>query len=191
MSEYKFEIYSRRQDVVKHLKNSGFSVKSNKNVIAVCKLDKNKIRYLKKYCKKLNLKYNLINTNFERNSNYRQAFFASYQPTEKGDYFCAYCGRLVPKNEVTVDHIIPIYSVKYSPAKQKLLTKIGIRNINCKKNLAPACRKCNIYKGTKGGLWIIAGELGKKQKLWYFRHVVRFIGLNIFLYFIFSNFVFF
>lgn len=185
MGEYKIEIYSTNNKVDTKFKN--LKPILIEHHIEINNLSLENAKKVKKYCKRHNIKYNLINSNFERGSSYRRSFFMSNPPSKKGNYFCAYCGRVIPKKDITVDHIIPIYSVKYSLFKQRLLTKIGVPNINCEKNLAPACKGCNIYKGTRGGIWILFGIIGKQQKLWYFRHIIRFIALNIILFFIFQK----
>lgn len=188
MSEYKIEIYSRNINVFDDLAEYDPCLNSNKHFIVIKNLDKDKIKRIKKYCNKRNLNYNLINSNYERGSAYRRTFFSANKGIHE-HYFCAYCGRYIPKEKITVDHIIPIYSVKYSPTKQKILKLIGINNINCEKNLTPACFSCNRKKGTRGGIWSIRGMFGKNQYFWILRHIICFSLLNYLLYYIFSNFL--
>lgn len=186
MDEFKVEIYSTKRKVFDDLMDYNPSFDSSRHCIIIKKLEKKDTKKLKKYCNRHNVNFNIINTNFERGSSYRRTFFSANKDIN-GHYFCAYCGRYIPKNKVTVDHIIPINSVKHSPLKQKILKVKGIDNINCEKNLTPACFRCNTFKGTKGGLWIIRGKLGKCQHLWYFRHAIRFSLLNVLVFYIFSD----
>ena len=132
MSEYKIEIYSRNKNVFDDLMEYDPCLNTNRQFIIIKNLDKNKIKKIKRYCNKKKLRYNLINSSFERGSAYRRTFFNSNKSVHN-HYFCAYCGRYIPKEKITVDHIIPIYSVKYSPFKQKILKMFGINNINCEK----------------------------------------------------------
>ena len=187
MSEYKFEIYSLKRKVLEDLRNYTPSFDNTGRHIVIKNLNKKKIKELKKYCNKNNVKYSLVNTNYERGSSYRRTFFLANKPIKGTYYFCAYCGRCIPKEKITVDHIIPIYPVKNSIFKQKILKLFGINNINCEKNLTPACCHCNTKKGTKGGFWIMEGYIGKHQYLWFFRHFIRFSVLNIIIFYIFSN----
>lgn len=188
MSEYKIEIYSRNKNVFDDLMEYDPCLNTNRQFIIIKNLDKNKIKKIKRYCNKKKLRYNLINSSFERGSAYRRTFFNSNKSVHN-HYFCAYCGRYIPKEKITVDHIIPIYSVKYSPFKQKILKMFGINNINCEKNLTPACFHCNRQKGTKGGVWSLRGIIGKHQYLWFVRHAIMFSLLNIGFYY-FYNYVF-
>lgn len=186
MTEYKIEIYSRDKNVFDDLTEYDPCFSTSGHFIIIKNLDKNCIKQIRRYCNKRNLRFNLININYERGSAYRRTFFN----TNKGvhnHYFCAYCGRYIPKDEITVDHIIPIYSVKYSSWKQKILKLCGINNINCEKNLTPSCFNCNRKKGTKGGLWILRGLTGKNQYFWYLRHAVMFALLNVGFFYFYSK----
>lgn len=186
MTEYKMEIYSRSKNVFDDLAEYDPCLNTSRQFIIVKNLNKNEIKQIKKYCNKRNLHFNLINSNYERGSAYRRTFFSANSGIHN-HYFCAYCGRYIPKNKITVDHIIPIYSVKYSTVKQKILKLFGIDNINCEKNLTPACFHCNRQKGTKGGVWIIRGFVGKNQYFWFIRHGVMFALLNVGIYYVYSN----
>ena len=180
------EIYSKKKNVFDDLAEYDPCLNTSRQFIIVKNLNKDEIKQIKKYCNKRNLHFNLINSNYERGSAYRRTFFSANKGIHE-HYFCAYCGRYIPKNKITVDHVIPIYSVKYSPTKQKILKLFGIDNINCEKNLTPACFRCNRQKGTRGGFWIIRGFVGKNQYFWFVRHGVIFTLINILIYYIYSN----
>ena len=190
MTDYKIEMYTRKFNVFDDLADFNPSFNENKKIITVKNLNKEDIKKVKKYCKKNNIRYNLINTNFERGSSYRRAFFDANKGINN-HYFCAYCGRYIPKNDITVDHIISIHSVKYSPIKQKIIGLFGIKNINDEKNLTPACFGCNRRKGTTGGLWSVKGFTGKCQWLWFVRHTIIFILLCVFFYYFYAEILLF
>ena len=120
---------------------------------------------IKNYCKKRNIKYKILDNNFERNNSYRRDFFNSHK--HFGDYyFCAYCGELHKKDNITVDHIISISAAKKSKILKKILKIFGIENINDIKNLTPACSKCNSKKSSNLKGWVLKGWLGKYEMLW-------------------------
>lgn len=104
---------------------------------------------------------------FRRSTNYRTTFFENNKGVfNKGVYFCAYCGHLKKKEHITVDHIYPINKVKKNTITRKMLQFIGINDINCAKNLAPACARCNSQKGSKTGGWVIRGLIGRHSLFW-------------------------
>ena len=128
-----------------------------------------KIVALKKKWQHIGFKTAIINLNYKRSSNYRDTFFSQQKPFWKQYYFCAYCGRLITKNKITVDHLYPVAAVRKSPMLQKKI------NLNGYSNLVPACKSCNSKKGMKMGFWILRGKLGKNSILWCIRWVLRFI----------------
>ena len=56
---------------------------------------------------------------------------------------------------------------------------IGIDNVNDVRNLAPACRKCNIKKGRKTGIWIIKAIVGKYELYWVIRRIFQLVFLAL------------
>ena len=120
---------------------------------------------IKRFCKKRSLDYQIIDNNFERNSSYRKDFFEHHK-NFKNYYFCAYCGKIYKKNQITVDHIISISAAKKHKYLRKILKFFGVENINDIKNLTPACSKCNSKKSSDLKGWVIKGFLGKYEKLW-------------------------
>lgn len=98
-------------------------------------------------------------------------------------YFCAYCGKLVSENRLSVDHLYPIGRAKKDLKLQRKLQRMGIEDINDVRNLVAACKRCNLRKGKKMGLWIFAGKIGRYNRLWVIRHIIRCIILgNVILY---------
>ena len=139
-----------------------------------------KVNKVVEYCKHRHLKYTLNGEFSERSTGYRKAFFENNEPFIKDRYFCAYCGRLIHKNRVTVDHLYPVGEAKRSIKLQQRLKRKGFDNINDIKNLVPACKRCNSRKGKKMGIWILKGIVGRYPCIWIARHFIR-IALLIFL----------
>ncbi len=149
----------------------------------------NQWRYesLSKFCKANRLKLRVNNKFGTRSTDYRKNYFFQNPPHLLNRYFCAYCGKLCRKRDITVDHIYPISKVKNRIKLQKKLKARGYRGINDVKNLVAACKKCNQRKGVNMGLWVLKGHLGKYPIIWVIRHMIR-LGLLISLfYFIMTN----
>ena len=127
------------------------------------------IRRLKRYCTRKGLRISATSTNHARSSNYRETFIREYG---QGPYRCAYCGRIITKTEMTVDHIIPVNRFKNDKGKI-LMFLFGMDDINGLENLAPACRKCNEKKGTRTGLWSLRGFLGKNKNMRVMMNITR------------------
>jgi len=66
----------------------------------------------------------------------------------------------------------------------------GISGANDAKNLVAACRRCNSKKGTKMGLWIVRGFLGRSELLWKIRKLARIAIIAVIYYEIFGLSVF-
>lgn len=117
--------------------------------------DRYEINSLKRFCRIRKLNICVTDRNMTRSSDYRK----TYKDKDR-KLRCAYCGKRLDKKNMTVDHIIPVSRFRGNRSKA-WLNLLHIRNINEPANLAPACRRCNTKKGSKGGLWIIRGFLGK------------------------------
>lgn len=113
----------------------------------------------------------------ERSRDYRKTFFSHNKPVFGRYYFCAYCGMPVTAKELEVDHLYPVAKVRGSAALQKKLKLMGAVSVNSLCNLVPACHRCNKKKSAHMGAWILLGRIGRHQKLWFFRWVVRFTVL--------------
>lgn len=103
-----------------------------------------------------------IEDKYVRNTSYRKDFVTHYKK-HNGKYFrCAYCGKKITSQKMTVDHIIPIDKVQHD-WKYRLLMKLsGMNNVNDICNLTPACERCNKRKGKKIGLrYYLKGKIGK------------------------------
>lgn len=123
----------------------------------------------------------------DRSINYRQVFFQSNKPILGKYYFCAYCGRLLNKKNVTVDHLYPVSAAKKSFWIRTRLKSKGLKTINDKRNLVPACISCNKTKAAHMGLWIIKGRLGRYKGLWLLRHTFRLILIVVTIILLFES----
>jgi len=112
------------------------------------------------------LKTIILNPQNRRSNNYRDVFINN-RKSIKGYYLCSYCGSILNKNTLTVDHIIPIDRTSKSRFLKWILKKFNIEDINDIKNLTPSCRRCNSRKGSKVGFsWIIRGLAGRYVFTW-------------------------
>lgn len=142
-----------------------------------------KIERIKNYCRDENLKFKIQNSMGSRSANYRNKFFTHNSPMVLGRYYiCAYCGKLLTKKNVIVDHLYPIGMVSRDVMYQKKLKRKGIQNINSHTNLVPACGRCNMKKADKAGIWILRGKLGRYKALWMLRWTVKLMILAGILY---------
>ncbi len=137
-------------------------------------VDEKRCDEIREYCEKTHLKFHINNGFGTRGQGYRQKYFDNNPPHFLGKYyFCAYCGRLRSKKNITVDHLYPISKADTNVQMQKRLRKRGIRNINDADNLVAACASCNQKKGSKTGYWIRRGSIGRLPGVWYIRHAIR------------------
>ena len=97
-----------------------------------------------------------MNSKYERDSSYRERYISAHPP-KNGKYRCVYCGRLVAKDKMEVDHVVAVDRVKRNRL-YRLCVPNGVNDLN---NLVCSCHRCNHKKGSKGGLWIIRGHFWK------------------------------
>ena len=126
-----------------------------------------------KFSKENRLKNEIIPLEYTRSADYRKTFFTNNPPVVKEKYRCAYCGWKFIVEDITVDHIFPVHKLSHNESVRKRAKRFGIHNANGKENLCAACRKCNSKKGTKMGLWVIKGFLGRIEFLWKIRISLR------------------
>lgn len=124
------------------------------------------------FCRRRKLSLNAVPTQYTRSRNYRNEFFAKNK-TVSGRYRCAYCGRKLAREKITIDHIFPVHCMEEYPAVRRRAALFGIRGSNDLKNLVPACRRCNLRKGPQMGWWIIKGFLGRTWWYWPVRKLLR------------------
>lgn len=152
-------------------------------------LSRRKYEKVREYCQSRYIKIKIDNGYGDRSNNYRSVYFKNNKPFIGNRYCCAYCGRILPKNKITIDHIYPINQVKSSVRLQKHLKRHGIDNVNSEKNLAPACSRCNKMKSDKMGYWIIQGKIGRIQSLWKVRWFIRVVTFFILMLYFMSKFL--
>jgi len=119
-----------------------------------------------------NFKAVIFKDRYNRNSNYRKAFFDS-RPDDDS-FRCVYCGKIVPKQYVTVDHVVPVHHAKrYASAKLALKLK-GCDSVNDIGNLVPSCFKCNKKKGSDYNIvYVIRSIYGENKLYWDVIHTLR------------------
>lgn len=116
-----------------------------------------------------------------RSTTYRAEFFKTHKPAISGVWFCAYCGRPVSRNKITVDHLYPVNRARHSWWLRHKLKSRGYADINDPRNLVPACKTCNKRKSDKvTKALLIKGRLGSIQWLWIPRNILRIILLITF-----------
>ena len=125
------------------------------------------------YCAQNKINIEIINRFGTRGNGYRRNFFMAYKPVIGNYYVCAYCGKLVHKDRLTIDHLYPVGRVKRSAVLQKKLMKLGYESVNDVRNLVPSCDRCNYKKAARMGIWIIKGKIGRHPFVWLVRHIIR------------------
>ena len=129
---------------------------------------------IKLFCAAQHARFYYDDPDWTRNTDYREIFFASFPPNSGDRYLCAYCGRRLKKDDVTVDHIYPVSKAASSIRIQEKLRRKGLTGINDIKNLTPACAVCNERKSAKTNMWwMIRGVIGRNSLIWKIRKTVR------------------
>lgn len=166
ISDGKNKIYDYRYD----LRQAGFDFnKRQYNSFYEKRMREEDSKEWEQFCRNHKLKCDIIPEQYMRSSDYRKEFFKNTTPAKPAKYRCAYCGKTLVYKDVQVDHIIPVNKMSYDKTTRFIAKKLGIENVNDTRNLVSSCRKCNLSKGTKMGLWCWRGFLGKSELLWRFR----------------------
>lgn len=147
--------------------------------IFIGKISTRKAVKIQKICDREYVRIDYTDTRWFRNDKYRKEFFAHNKPIIKDSYFCAYCGKILTRKNITVDHLYPIDKARSDIKLQKKLLKRGITNINNADNLVPACMDCNKKKGTSIDGWIFRGQLGRHKIYWIIRKVINTIIITL------------
>lgn len=142
-------------------------------------ITKEECNQYRKFCRIRLLKIYIYKREYTRSNNYRKVFLDNKSYNHKFT-LCAYCGLPLRVSEITVDHIIPVHSVKKTRSGKFMIKLLNIKNVNEYRNLCAAHKRCNSKKGRKTGLWIIRGFLGKCIPLWIVRWILR---ITAFIYF--------
>lgn len=142
--------------------------------------ENNKIDLLRVKYKKCGLRVEVLEKKYLRSSNYREQYFEKHKGLFGKYYICSYCGKILKKDQVSIDHIFPINKVNKSKILKGLIKLLKIENINDDKNLTVSCQRCNSSKGDKTGIWILLGYLGGYSIL--ILKILIIIGLLVGLY---------
>ena len=121
---------------------------------------------------------NSSDVRFTRSRDARRNFLAKKKGLFGSNlYVCAYCGKLVRKKNMEVDHCIPVHSAKTNVFVRNYIRLLGLfqskeereEGINGTWNLVAACSNCNGEKSSKTGFWIVRGIIGRYlfPALWY------------------------
>ena len=164
----KVRIYDGQRSTYRYrreLRNMSFCFQSEPDKCWYGEVEASEIGALEEWCFKRRLE---IETPYsKRSSDYRKVFFEAFVPNAgKHRYFCAYCGFPVRKERITVDHLIAVKRAQRSRFYLNLLRKWCCGSVNDVRNLVPSCRRCNSRKGTKAGVWVLLGKLGRYARFW-------------------------
>ena len=129
------------------------------------------------FCSRHRLRFYYDNEYGHRSSNYRKKFFDSHPPDFMGRwYFCVYCGRLVKKEKVTVDHLYPLNQASKDLTLQKRMRKEGIPSVNSIENLVCSCSRCNRRKSDMiTSKWLRKAKRGQHVWIWKARLLLRLV----------------
>ena len=95
---------------------------------------------------------------YKRSEDYRYRYILNHPGIFGKFYMCPYCGRIMTRNSMQVDHIISINLANEHRAYRILVPNDDINNI---RNLTASCPECNNRKSDSGGGWIFLGRFGK------------------------------
>lgn len=180
--KWNWKILNRKNFYKQHLLSLGFTHVKGKYVIQLD--DKNEIETMKTLLESYHTKYQSYPNNYLRSRDYRKKFFDENPPIFKNYYICAYCGRILKKKDVTVDHIISIRKAQKSKVLQFILRLVRINDINDTKNLTASCERCNKKKGQKLSLsYVIRGILGRKSWYWIIYYLLIIVILIIIIFY--------
>lgn len=115
------------------------------------------------------LRVELVPDEYIRDNKYRDNYFRVF-PSDV--YRCVYCGKILPKEKITIDHIFPVNKAN-TKAGRKYIKKNDLSGINDIRNLVPCCKRCNSKKRTKTGIWLIRAKIGQKGIIWDIWAIVR------------------
>ena len=173
MSEYLIRIKNGEKNTYRKrrfLKRKGFIARNSHWEKIV---DVSEIRRWKRFARRKKFRFDYVDAKYARSTNYRRIFFSHYEPYRNGKYFCIYCGRLLPKEKIQVDHIIPVHAAQTEWFIQRYLKRNGWESINDFHNLGASCKRCNSRKGAKMGWWVWRGFRGKSNRFQVIRRTVR------------------
>ena len=142
------------------------------------KTDYKTARRIKKKADFRKIKCRYYNKKWSRSDDYRKKFFEAYNPP----FRCRYCNKALEEHELTVDHIVPVYQAKTNQKARNWLMIQGLQDVNDVNNLVPSCYKCNQRKGSKMGIWVLRGILGKYPWYWKVKKIMYAVLIAITIY---------
>lgn len=133
-----------------------------------------------------------VKSKFTRDPGTRQTFLRHNRGLfGSGIYCCAYCGKLMKRRSMEVDHCIPVDAAQKSSFARSYIRFMGLfmskadrdKGVNGYWNLVPACEDCNGTKTNKTGLWVPRGIIGRYlfPTLWYSASAVAVVSLGQYL----------
>lgn len=126
----------------------------------------------------------------QRSENYRANFIREnpgIHALGKYWYICSYCGRLVTREKMQVDHVVSIDLARRKRLYRLLAPPLEKGGINGLGNLCSSCPKCNNRKSNSGGWWILKGYVG--HVYYTFEWIVVIAVLVICLMFVFFGII--
>ena len=113
-------------------------------------------------------------------------FLNHYPEIRPGKYRCVYCGKIIKRRDMVVDHVVPVSAAQNSFYARRALHGKGVNDLS---NLVPSCARCNAKKGSEfSRKWIRKAERGKNEGYWKKRRikkaaaVVFVLGAGLLLY---------
>lgn len=138
-------------------------------------LSKRRAEEIRMQASRYHLKYYAYDSMYKRSSGYRAAYLRKH-PSVNGKYRCVYCGKLLPKEMITIDHVIPVDAARHSKKFRKLLP----HGVNDDSNLVPSCLECNRKKGqSTAKKWWRKAKHGSRESYWTIRLIMHVIFLFV------------
>lgn len=94
---------------------------------------------------------------YERSDDYRYQYVRAHPGIMGKYYLCPYCGRIMLKKTMQVDHIVSVNLANKNRVYRILVPNGDINNL---RNLTASCPKCNNRKSDSGGFWIFLARFG-------------------------------
>ena len=108
---------------------------------------------------------------WDRSNNYRKIYMKQHPDKT---FRCVYCGRVFPRDSITIDHVIPIDASTTSKLMRGWMKVCGYTGADDDSNLVPACYFCNhVKRNSKSVYWSVRAFLGKHITWWVLVWTVR------------------
>lgn len=171
-NKFILELYTEKQ--TEWMEEYAFQQKKNRQgLYYLIETDEKQKKHILSKARKSHIRSRCYGKEWARSSRCRERFFRE----NPGSYRCRYCNRRLEKDQVVVDHIIPVNKVKISNKARNMLRRSGMTSINDIRNLAPSCVWCNSRKADKMGFWYLRGRWGKYKVYWALVYVFLLIAM--------------